>query len=486
MNDYDITVLADLFAVSTGVRPDDISRLPGAGSNRRYYRLTHGGDTLIGVAGKSREENNAFIYLSGHFREKGLPVPEVKAISADGMYYIQQDLGNVSLFDTIRQGRTTGEWSTAEIDALRRAIEILPELQWRGAEGLDFSRCHPIPSMDSMSVMWDLNYFKYCFLKSTGIEVDEPSLEKDFLKLSEMLLATTTETFMMRDCQSRNVMLDASGKPWLIDFQGGRKGPIHYDVASMLWQAKARIPNRLKDELIDAYIEASRPYADLNPDSFKTELKLFVLFRTLQVLGAYGFRGYVERKPHFLESIPDAIANLRELIADGISGLPYLSYILNEITGLEQFNASSKPQRSDILTVKVSSFGFRKSGIPSDDSGNGGGYVFDCRALHNPGRYTEYRHLTGMDQPVIDFLESDGKITDFLEHVFALVDNSVECYLNRGFTDLSVSFGCTGGQHRSVYCAEKMASHLHYKYPCLVRLQHIEQGIDKTIEPSTK
>lgn len=486
MEEYDSHILAKLFNDATGLKADTITRLPGAGSNRRYYRLKSGDMSMIGVAGKTVAENEAFIYLSRHFSEKSIPVPRVHAVSPERLHYIQDDLGDTALFDTIKSGRTTGEWTTAEIKSLRQTINALPMIQWKGAEGLDFAKCYPIPSMDRTSVMWDLNYFKYCFLKSSGIEIDEPALETDFERFASMLLSHDTDTFMYRDFQSRNVMLDKSGNPWFIDFQGGRRGPIYYDVASLLWQAKARIPSVVKEELIDSYIEASRQYFPTDGESFRKNLRIFVLFRTLQVLGAYGFRGYIERKPHFLQSIPDAINNLRELLTDGLPEFPYMSRLLVELTGHEKFRHNPCQPEPGILTVHVNSFGFKKSGIPDDPTGNGGGYVFDCRAIHNPGRYEEYRTLTGTDREVIEFLENDGEITQFLNNAFALVDNSVEHYIRRGFTDLTVSFGCTGGQHRSVYSAQRLAMHLHEKYPCRVCLSHIEQGIETILNPRRK
>lgn len=484
MEDYDSHILAKLFTDATGMNAETITRLPGAGSNRRYYRLTSGNKSLIGVAGKVVAENEAFIYLSRHFAEKGLPVPKVYAVSIDRMHYIQDDLGDTALFDLIKSGRTTGKWDINEIEALRQTVKALPLIQWQGAEGLDFDKCYPIPAMDRTSVMWDLNYFKYCFLKSSGIEIDEPELESDFERFASMLLSHNTDTFMYRDFQSRNVMFDKSGHPWFIDFQGGRRGPVYYDVASLLWQAKARIPSAIREELIDCYIESSRQYFPVGGKPFRKNLRLFVLFRTLQVLGAYGFRGYIERKPHFLQSIPDAIDNLKELLTDGLPDLPYMSKLLTQLVSLEKFSHNSCQPEPGILTVHVNSFGFKKSGIPDDPTGNGGGYVFDCRAIHNPGRYEQYRQLTGRDREVIEFLENDGEITHFLKSVFALVDNSVEHYIKRGFTDLTVSFGCTGGQHRSVYSAEKLAMHLHEKYPCRVCLSHIEQRIKTILNPN--
>ncbi len=482
MNDNDRSILAKLFTNATGQVAETIQLLPGAGSNRRYYRLSNSTVSLIGAAGNVLAENEAFIYLSEHFRSLGLPVPAIHSVSPDKMHYIVDDLGDTALFDIIRRGREEGIWTDKEINALDATIRTLPRIQWEGAKLLDFSKCYPIAQIDRRSIMWDLNYFKYCFLKSTGISLDESKLEDDFQKLCDMILENNAATFMFRDFQSRNVMMDAEGRPWFIDYQGGRRGPYQYDVVSFLWQAKARIPDKLKERLIDSYIEASKPYIVIDPIKFRKELKLFALFRTLQVLGAYGFRGYFEQKRYFIQSIPDAIDNLRDILSNNSFGLNYLTQILSDLTELPKFRKDEGVKQNEGLTVKVSSFGFKKSGIPADPTGNGGGYVFDCRALNNPGRYEQFRHFTGLDKEVIDFLEADGEIMTFLEHAYSLVDKSVERYLERGFTDLSVSFGCTGGQHRSVYSAEKMAEHLNRKFGCRVCLSHIEQGIDKTIE----
>lgn len=470
-------VLYNLYQEATGYAPESIVLLPGAGSGRRYYRM-RGVESLIGVVGTDVAENRAFVELSRHFRSKGLPVPEVRGISDDGIYYIQEDLGSTALFGFIAPGRTQGIWSDEQREVLRRTVAALPVLQWKGAEGLDFDGvCFPVGRMDRRALMWDLNYFKYCFLKPSGVEHSEVMLERDFTTLCDMVLEHDTPTFMYRDFQSRNVMLASDGSPRFIDFQGGRRGPYHYDVVSFLWQAQAHYPDDLRDELIDEYIEASRPYIALDGVKFRRELKLFVLLRTLQVLGAYGLRGLVQRKAHFLQSIPAAMENLRRLLddPDAPEGMPYLMDTLRRLTELPRW--SNDRSQSKDMTIRVFSFGYRKSGIPEDTTPNGGGFVFDCRALNNPGRYPQYLALTGRDQPVIDFLESDGEITRFLDNAYALVDMTVDCYLERGFSQLMVSFGCTGGQHRSVYAAEHMARHLNEKYGVKVVLCHREQGI---------
>jgi hypothetical protein len=330
-------------------------------------------------------------------------------------------------------------------------------------------------------VMFDLNYFKYCFLKPSGLEFDEVRLQDEFELLAKDLLEDSGNTFLYRDFNARNVMIK-DGEPYFIDFQGGRRGPIYYDVASFVWQARFRYPQWLKERMIDSYLEALKEYkeyTDADRVGFDGRLRLSVLFRTLQVLGAYGFRGLVEQKAQFIVSIAPALENLRELIAKPFEAYPYLMEVLEGLTRLPRFAAEES--RDGMLEVKVYSFSYRK-GIPQDMSGNGGGYVFDCRAIHNPGRYEPYKKLTGRDEPVIRFLEDDGEITEFLSHIYAIVDSHVERYVRRGFSNLMMSFGCTGGQHRSVYSAEHVARHIAEKYPQVrVRLIHREQGIEETL-----
>lgn len=431
--------LETLYSQFTGHAPESMEALPGAGSNRSYYRLK-GTPTLIGVCGTSREENEAFIYLSRHFQAQHLPVPAVHAVSNDGLCYLQDDLGTDSLFQLIAHGRETGEFGSTEKDLLKKVIRLLPRIQFEGAQGLDFGKCYPAVEFNHRSILWDLNYFKYCFLKATGVEFREDLLEDDFETLCQTLIESMEPqpVFMYRDFQSRNIMVK-DGEPYLIDFQGGRKGPLYYDVASFLWQAKANYPDSLRQELIDEYLEALRPYKQIEKEVFLSRLRHVVLFRTLQVLGAYGFRGYFEKKTHFIESIPFAIENLRQLLQEGFPEYPYLCEVLQRMTELKQF-AAARNRRN--LTVTVMSFSYRK-GIPADESGNGGGYVFDCRAVHNPGRYEQYKSLTGLNTPVIEFLEKDGEITEFLRHTDALVDAHVQRFLERGFSHLMICFGCT-------------------------------------------
>lgn len=468
--------LKSLYRTYTGSEAGDITELPSSGSNRRYFRLT-GTPALIGVSGTSAEENKAFIYMASHFRKKGLPVPEVYAWSDDRAFYLQEDLGDTLLFNAIEKGRKSSVFDEEERALLHKTIALLPSIQFAGADGFDFSQCHPQPEFNQRSILWDLNYFKYCFLKATGMEFQEDRLEDDFQKMSDTLLRNSSATFMYRDFQSRNVMV-RNGEPWLIDFQGGRKGPFYYDVASFLWQAKAKYPEDLRNELLNDYIQALRKYIPVDESYFFSQLRHFVLFRTLQVLGAYGFRGYFEKKPHFIQSVPFAIDNLRQLLRADYPEYPYLCSVLRQLTGLKQFSDDMQKQT---LEVKIVSFAYKK-GIPNDPTGNGGGFVFDCRAINNPGKYERYNHFTGLDEPVVRFLEDDGEITLFLQHAYSLVDASVKRYLDRGFTNLMVCFGCTGGQHRSVYSAQHLAEHLNAQFGVKVHLVHREQNIEQIFD----
>ena len=469
--------LSSLYSKYFGCCPETVSAITGSASNRSYYRLVSEAGRCIGVIGTDREENNAFVTLARHFSSKGIPVPEIYSVSDDGMVYIQEDLGGISLYDLLLSARK-GQTSWDEVEALLcRTMSLLPKIQYEGAEGLDFSICYPQPSFDRQNVMFDLNYFKYCFLKATGLEFKEVLLQQDFERLADDLLLHDTDTFMYRDFNVRNVMVK-EGSPYFIDFQGGRRGPVCYDVASFVWQARAAYDDDLKEKLVQSYVDALTAYAEVHRDTFKADLKLFRLFRLLQVLGAYGFRGWTEHKAAFVVSIPSAISNLKELLSELPSdSYPYLMQVLKQLVRLPRFNQST--DGDGVLEVRVSSFSFKK-GVPYDPSGNGGGYVFDCRSIHNPGRYEPYKKLTGMDEPVIRFLEDDGEIIGFLEHVYGVVDPHVATYAKRGFTSLMVSFGCTGGQHRSVYCAEHLAAHLSELYPDIrVRLIHREQGVDR-------
>ena len=506
--------LLELYKQWAGAEPARVEKLPVAGSNRDYYRLAAtDGSTVVGVIGTSRDENHAFIYLTNHFAKRRLPVPAVLSVSDDELRYLQTDLGSVSLFDAIAGGRAAGgRYTVKEKELLIRTIRELPNFQVRGARDLDFCNCYPQPEFDEDSVLFDLNYFKYCFLKATDLDFHELKLEANFRLFAKDLTSEPCDSFLYRDFQARNVMLDDSGNPYFIDYQGGRKGPYYYDLASFLWQASAKYSHKLRRELVAEYYQSLKNYVEVpSVRHFVNRLSLFVLFRTLQVLGAYGFRGYFERKKHFIDSIPPAIQNLRELLELDCFPYPYMVDMLRRLTELPQFARIEQPALSRAdgyrtagsnvyeahpqdgpatfskydgkgpLVVRVFSFSFR-NGIPEDESGNGGGYVFDCRSTHNPGRYEPYKKLTGLDEPVIRFLEDDGEILAFLDSVYKLADAHVDRYIQRGFTDLMFYLGCTGGQHRSVYSAQHLAEHIHGKFGIEVRICHREQDIRFTLK----
>ena len=491
-----------------GCEPQSVTLLAGAGSNRRYFRVCGCGRCFVAVIGTNKEENDAFVSLANTFKQYGLPVPEVIATSDDGMVYLQEDLGDLSLYTRIAEGRAKGgEYSEEEIEIIAKTIRILPSFQFlpvvhEEARTL-FGKCYPQSEMDRTSIFFDLNYFKYCFLKLKEIEFNEYKLQHDFEALADDLLADDENTFLYRDFQSRNVMLK-DGEPYFIDFQGGRKGPIYYDVASFLWQSSANFSEELRERLVDEYLKALQPYKQMTKEAFMPKLHLFILFRLLQVLGAYGYRGLWEKKEYFINSIPLAIKNLKhELLLGTCDAYPYLKEVCEAIISqnddeetrrteeagkkgkvaslLANDNTYLDNSHTTPLTVRVFSFAF-KHGIPADESGNGGGYVFDCRSTHNPGRYEEYKPLTGLDKPVIDFLETDGEIVDFLTNVYKIVDFHVNRFKERGFANMQISFGCTGGRHRSVYSAQHTAEHIHRKFGVKVILCHREQNITQVLK----
>ena len=465
-----IQVYKDIFLK----KPSGCVSLAGSASNRKYFRLVDDKASYIGVLGTDAAENRAFVTLAEHFRSKGISVPAVLGVSSDFRTYLQEDLGDDVLFNLYIRARGRGEGLSEAEELLCKAVSQLPKIQFEGAEGLDFGICYPQPSFDRRMIMFDLNYFKYCFLKPSGLEFNEVLLQDDFERLADDLLLEDSDTFLYRDFNSRNVMVK-DGKPYFIDFQGGRRGPVYYDVASFVYHSRADYPQELQQRMLECYISGLSEYKDVDREHFDTMLGRFRLFRLLQTLGAYGFRGMVEQKADFVVAIPNALRDLKSVLAMISDRYPYMNEVLGRMADLPRF--VSRTSSEQVLEVKVMSFSFKK-GIPADSSGNGGGYVFDCRGMHNPGRYAPYKALTGRDEPVIRFLEDDGEVFTFLEHVYGVVDPHVESFASRGFNSLMVCFGCTGGQHRSVYCAERLAAHLKEKYPDIcVTLKHREQNI---------
>lgn len=463
--------LSALFFKYYGDSHSYIHPLTGSASNRRYFRMGNDNASCIGVLGVDSLENRAFTSIARHFSLKGIPVPEIYAESEDGMAYIQEDLGDCVLYDCL---------ADADAEAiLCKTMGILPEIQFKASQDLDFSVCHPLQEFDRRLVMFDLNYFKYCFLKPSGTDFNEVLLQDEFERFADALTKVEMEAFMYRDFNARNVLLK-DREPYFIDFQGGMRGPLYYDVASFIWQARAGYSDELKSKMLNSYLETLAVYKKVDREEFMKNLRNFIFFRTLQVLGAYGFRGLVEQKARFVISIPAALKSLSDQLDYHRESYPYMVSIFEKLVA-DKTLTMQKSIEDHQLEVKIYSFSYKK-GIPYDRSGNGGGYVFDCRSIHNPGRYEPYKKITGRDEPVIRFLEEDGEIISFMNNVYGLIDPHVKTYLSRGFTDLSVCFGCTGGQHRSVYCADHLAQHISETFPEVkVHLIHREQNIEEML-----
>jgi aminoglycoside/choline kinase family phosphotransferase len=442
------------------------------GSGRKIIRLSAKNVTAIGILYDVREENLAFLEFSRHFRKHGLPVPEIYAEDLDHGAYLEQDLGDTSLFQFLSANRNGEQIAAPVVEAYRRVLATLPRFQIEAGRDLDYSVCYPRESFDRQSIAWDLNYFKYYFLRLAGIPFSEQRLEDDFERLTEFLLSAERNYFLYRDFQSRNIML-RDGLPYFLDYQGGRKGALQYDVASLLYDAKADLPPDIRQQLLNHYLETLAGFIDLKRDAFLHHYYAYVYIRIMQALGAYGFRGFYERKAHFLQSVPYALKNLRWLLHNITLpiALPTLLDAFNSMLGSEKLQGLAS--EADNLVVRIYSFSFHR-GLPKDDSGNGGGFIFDGRSLPNPGREERFKTLTGKDGPVIDYLNQQESAHQFIASVMSLVDASVSSYQRRGFKHLMVSFGCTGGQHRSVYLAEQLAKHLRGRNGVEVVITHRE------------
>ncbi len=450
--------LRALFRARFGAEAETTAPVRAEGSNRRIYRLARGKTTAIGVLNDDVKENRAFIEFSKHFREQGIPVPELYGEDAAGAAYLEEDLGDTTLFQYIGKRRGPAGFPEEVVATYRDVVRWLPRMQIEAGRTLDYRWCYPRARFDKQSMLWDLNYFKYYFLTLGGVRFHEEALERDFQAYAGYLLAADREYFLCRDFQSRNVMLK-DGKPYFIDYQGGRRGALQYDIASLLYDAKADLPFELRDELLDLYIREAGKYAAVDARDFKKFFPGFVLIRIMQAMGAYGLRGFHEKKPLFLQSIPYAIRNIERVLltANLPVEVPELTAVFKRLIGssaLRQFGAAKLK-----LTVQIQSFSY-KHGMPRDDKGHGGGYIFDCRCLPNPGRRTEFAASTGRDADVVAYLSKEEPVDRWARSAFALVDQTVEDYGRRNFTHLFVAFGCTGGQHRSVYCAERLAKHL--------------------------
>jgi aminoglycoside/choline kinase family phosphotransferase len=467
-------ILRSLFEQHFHLPVERVQPLQGqlGGSGRKIIRLANDKISAIGILYDVREENAAFLEFSRHFRQHGLPVPEIYAEDLDQGAYLEEDLGDTSLFEFLSKHRAGDQIAPAVVEAYRKVIGTLPRFQIEAGRDLNYKVCYPRGSFDRQSISWDLNYFKYYFLRLAGIAFSEQALEDDFSRLTKFLLSAGRDYFLYRDFQSRNIML-RDAQPFFLDYQGGRKGALQYDVASLLYDAKADLPPELRQQLLDHYLDRLAGFIDLKRQTFMQCYYAFVYIRIMQALGAYGFRGFYERKVHFLQSVPYALKNLRWLLHNVTLpiALPTLTAAFHSMLASEKLQALASD--ADNLVVRIFSFSFHR-GLPKDESGNGGGFIFDGRSLPNPGREERFKMLTGRDQPVIDYLNQQESVHQFLASVMSLVDASVNNYQIRGFKNLMVSFGCTGGQHRSVYLAEQVAKRLRGKTGVEVVLQHRE------------
>jgi aminoglycoside/choline kinase family phosphotransferase len=467
-------VLKRLFEQHFHLPAEQVRALQGqlGGSGRIIVRLSADGVSAIGIQYPIREENVAFIEFSRSFRRHGLPVPAIYGEDLARGAYLEEDLGDMTLFEFLGKNRAGDVIDAAAVEAYRRVVATLPRFQVEAGRDLNYKVCYPRASFDRQSIAWDLNYFKYYFLRLAGVPFNEQDLEHDFGRLTKFLLSADRDYFLYRDFQSRNIML-RDGQPWFLDYQGGRKGALQYDIASLLYDGKADLPPELRQELLDFYLDSLAGFIALDRAAFMEHYYAYVYVRILQALGAYGFRGFYERKTHFLQSVPFALKNLRWLAANVKLpiALPSLMAALDNIAASEKLQSLSAPAQR--LTVRIFSFSFHRE-MPVDPSGNGGGFVFDARSLPNPGREERFKKLTGRDAPVIEYLEQLDDVHQYLSNAESLVDATVAAYQRRGFSDLMVSFGCTGGQHRSVYLAEQMATHLRGVPGVDVILQHVE------------
>ncbi|MBI4669827.1 MAG: phosphotransferase [Elusimicrobia bacterium] len=467
--------LKELFHKCFSETVESFDPLTSDGSNRRYFRLKSAARSVVGVFGPDKKENAAFVGFSRHFRGQGLPAPEIYAEDQDQGIYIEEDLGDASLFKLLSEQRGAGGFPDSVIDVYEQAVRLLPQFQISAGKTLDWGLCYPRSGFDRQSMKWDLNHFKYYFLQLADIGFHEQALEDDFERFADFLLQAPRDFFLYRDFQSRNIMVK-DGAPYFIDYQGGRKGALQYDIASLLFDAKADMPFDVRERLLDLYLKEADKLTSLNRRQFMEHYYGYVFIRIMQAMGAYGLRGFYERKSHFLQSIPYAVQNLEYLLGtvEMPVKLPELMGVFRRITGSSYLRQFGKAQLK--LTVRIQSFSYR-GGMPVDERGHGGGFVFDCRCLPNPGKHEQYAKLTGKDSQVITFLEKENQVSCFLNHVYGLVDQAVENYQNRNFTDLLVAFGCTGGLHRSVYCADRLAGHLKGKYN--IHIEALHRALEK-------
>jgi aminoglycoside/choline kinase family phosphotransferase len=456
-----------------GKEPDSIESLPESGSYRKYFRIRYKKEKIIGVYNEDRKENIAFLSFTRHFIKQGLHVPEIFLDDSERNGYLLRDLGDVTLLKYISGYEEDINFTEEVLEMYKKVVEHLPLFQVKGGMNADYSVCYPRSAFDKQSMMWDLNYFKYYFLRLARIPFDEQKLEDDFQNFSDFLLQADSNFFLYRDFQSRNIMI-VDNEPFFIDYQGGRRGALQYDIASLLFEAKTSLPGEIRQILLDHYLKTLSKYVPVDVQKFLKYYYGFVYIRLMQAMGAYGFRGLYEKKTLFLQSIPKALKHLSWLRSEIklLIELPELENVWDRLIASE--NTNYLPDGITSLSVAINSFSYHHE-MPGDNSNNGGGYVFDCRLLENPGKLEEYKKMTGLDKPVIEFLENRTEVNRFLDHVYAIIDSSIDSYKKKGYSNLMVNFGCTGGQHRSVYCAEKLSNYLKNKFPGItIEIKHTE------------
>lgn len=462
--------LIEFYYESYGYYPASHTMITQAGSPRKYFRFVKDDATILGVYSDNTVETCTFIYYSEVFTELKLNTPKVLKVSNDKKCYFIEDFGDDLLLDLLLKSKSEKKTEPKIIELYKKSLVALAKMQCKTASKIDFHKAYMFEKFDSQAILLDLNYFKYYFLNRTGIIYDEKKLQDDFEKFADSLCLNGDTLFMFRDFQARNIVIK-NGEPYFIDYQGGRIGAPEYDLASILYQAKADLEEETRIQLRDYYFSELQKHISIDYDDFCFKFYQYVYLRVLQTLGAYGLRGLIENKQHFVESIPFALKNLKQLLK-----FHTFPKYLTEMNRVLKLLSETKMFENEIFTkftIQVFSFSFKK-GMPVDSSGNGGGFVFDCRGIHNPGRYAEYKTKTGKDKDVIDFFKAQSNIDEFFENVVSVVKPTIENYIERGFNSLMISFGCTGGQHRSVYCAEAMTRYLRETYGVDVILKHRE------------
>ena len=457
----------------TGITP-----IAESGSTRKYFRINTANNSYIGTYSDNIAENEAFFSLSDTFASNNLNTPRVLAVSDDKTCYIQTDYGDDTLFNHVQKALNGNGYDEELIRLFKLALSNLVKFQT--AKGIDYGKTYPAASFDRAAIVSDLNYFKYYFVKThPDINFNETCLDRDFERFADIVNAAPRIGFMYRDFQSRNIMIH-DNDTYFIDYQGGRRGPLQYDVISLLYQVKAKMPETTRELLLDYYKNELGKALPKGLDDFDRYYPAFVYLRLMQVLGAYGYRGLIQKKRHFIESIPFALAEIKKHNTRyPLDDLPELQSVITQLESLkDRYPIRDGKETPSRLCVSICSFSFNK-GYPENHNGNGGGHIFDCRALPNPGREPAFKKMTGCDQPVIDYLTEKPQTEVFLTHTRAIVDQSVQNYIERGFTNLSVAFGCTGGQHRSVFFAQSMFNYLSKRYPYIdIKLEHKEQNIN--------